>query len=718
MPTIQQMIEKMLPVRAEHKLCRGMVDKIQQLFKSQVGTSVGDHLTDEVFRKISQWQPLNYGYTYVGDNIYAGNSTFTKNISIWENFSVLQQNRFATPYTSCIGANYEMSPATNNANETCKNIAGYLTFETVGEFCDRLNYSVVSPIYCGTTGALFNDNWARQFVKCDSNGNFDNRINEYRDYIIPYITWYVGDSENRTEIDYTAHKIGIYYIISFNAIDIAKYANVSMGGGTMQFITQLKNLGQTVHVLFSLPYCNTAEKIRIQNDKYIYRTRNMTGCGSLTTEYAGNGNYNLGNITNSYLPFVSLTIPQDLYLPQYNINKIGGSYFYGGEAPIEQIIAYKSVDDFKKLFSDAGIFISENIDDVYNYSGNTDIIINPDPTDKLEYFPDNSSDTTPIENGYITTSSFGAQLIYNPINAKNFIKWVGDSGVNIDNWRRLFANPVDVITSIKMYNLDLVSHDSDHVTHNDNTNILGVVNSELPNYSIDIGYNNIISGGTLFLSAYYGNYADFTSMTYQIFIPFVGFATLRACDVVNTILNLKYAVDFSTGSAVAFLTANEKLIYTAPCNVAGDIPLTISDRFSQEINNSIIALKTAGGAILGAATKNPSQIMGAAENLGGLQLQTHYTNRGAISSINAYKLLPAFVERTRYDLFLPSDEQQYLGANYQTYSGAPSTQFDTIVNCADSNGYVESDVVYITSETATAAEKDEIINLIKTGIYL
>ena len=83
-----------------------------------------------------------------------------------------------------------------------------------------------------------------------------------------------------------------------------------------------------------------------------------------------------------------------------------------------------------------------------------------------------------------------------------------------------------------------------------------------------------------------------------------------------------------------------------------------------------------------------------------------------------YKLIPAFVERTRYDLFLPSNDSNYISAKYQNIAGAPSTQFDTLLHCVDAGGFVQSDVVYITSQTATETEKQQIIDLIKSGIYL
>ena len=199
----------------------------------------------------------------------------------------------------------------------------------------------------------------------------------------------------------------------------------------------------------------------------------------------------------------------------------------------------------------------------------------------------------------------------------------------------------------------------------------------------------------------------------------MGFVSLRACDVVNRTLHLYYAVDFATGAAVAFLNSDDKLIYTSPCTVAGKIPISTSDKNSQMINNTLSVIGGIGGLLGGIASGNVGGGVGSfLGGIGGLQFQTNYANKGSLSAVNMYKLLPAFVERTRYDLFLPSDDSNYINARYQSYAGAPSTRFDTLINCVNAGGFVQSDVVYLTSQTATETEKQQIISLIKSGIYL
>lgn len=383
------------------------------------------------------------------------------------------------------------------------------------------------------------------------------------------------------------------------------------------------------------------------------------------------------------------------------------------------IPVFNSVDDIVKLFDDYGIFVSTSLDDVLVSPESPDGIVNPDPPTKpIDSFPDNATEITPINKTYITPATFGQAIVYTPTALKNFLTWVCDNTVDISNWARLFANPADVITGINLFNLDIVQHDSGRVTARAKTNILGI-ETAIPNYAIQDGYNNIIDGGSIMLQAYYGNYADFTSMTYQMFIPFVGFISLRASDVVNKNIHLYYAVDFSTGAAVAFVNSDDKLIYTSPCSVAGKIPLSVSDKNSQTINNTLGIIGGIGGLISGIASGNVVGGVGSLTGaIGNLQLQTNYANRGSLSATNIYELLPAFIERTRYDLFLPSGEQTYLGAAYQTAAGAPTTDFDTVANSVAAGGYLECEFVQLTSKSATEEEKAQIVALLKSGIYL
>lgn len=597
------------------------------------------------------------------------------------------------------------------------NLVGYLKYTTVQEYCAKRNITSAAQLFLSVTRSAPSPLDAG--ILTDESGNPINDLNVYANWIVPEIQWYYGDNNNRQS---TNDPLQFWYLFNATGALWRRYdAGSTELDGAYTSKTEQFN-APPAYIAFSPPYYTN-----------LYSS-DTTGAGAFFSgvayarwqDIAGGECYVHGHNIGYKVFFQNPPAQTNLFditaISDTGHTQIGVKYspvVFQGDSWYNTFVAYKSVDDIIKLFADYGIKLTTDPEEAEVPPPSEQGIINPDdPNVILPAFPDNETDETPIDPTYITPSTFGQSMVYNPLTTKRFLSWISDSTVNIDNWKRLFANPADVILGINIFNLDIPAHDPNRSQLSAITDILGVT-TDIPNYSILDGYNNIISGGELYLQAYYGNYADFTSMTYQIYIPFVGFTSLRASDVVNKTLKLYYAVDFMTGSAIAFLNSDNKLIYTSPCTVCGKIPLTTSDKNSQAINNTLSILGGIGGLLAGVATGNIAGGIGSAvSGLSGIQMQTNYTNHGSMSGVNIFKLLPAFIERTRYDLFLPSGEQQYLGSKYQNWAGAPSTQFAALKDCVDDNGYIECDVVVLPNCTATEQEKTEIRSLIKSGIFI
>lgn len=604
-------------------------------------------------------------------------------------------------------------------NYDVKNIRGYVEFKTVSTVVEENKY-----VFVGREFQNFTLLRGGPVTMYDSTTKLPiDEQTKFATWKVPYITWFY---ENNGEVVQLNSPFTPMFFTSGTYDYYGKYKTL-LGSPLVATTEELIAKGNTVNFGFGLPFLSPTQVSYRVVDPLFKSGFFKCSWGSSDVDTRS---IRLTGVNTDIVPFIQLrasktapkawtgnlykvTATENLDIPPVNLS-ITDSVFGSDYIP-----AYISEEACIDLFADFGIFISTNLDEVVNYTPPDDDKVNPDaPTDEIPNFPDNSTETTPIEPAGITPATFGQALVYNATTLRQFLDWVCNSTVDIGNWSRLFANPADVITGIGLYNLDIVTRDTAHVAFSETTNILGVTGN-IPNYSILGGYNNIVDGGTLFLQAYYGNYADFTNMTYQAFIPFVGFTTLRACDVVNKMLHLYYAVDFSAGSAVVFLNSDDKLIYTAPCTVAGKIPLSTSDRNSQAINNTLSAFSSIGGLLGGIASGNIGGGVGAAlSGLGNIQFQTNFANKGTMSSTNIYRLLPAFIERTRYDLFLPSEDAAYKGAKYQEYFGAPSSRFDTLLNAVDNNGFIECDEVYLHSATATDAEKAQIVALLKSGVYL
>lgn len=714
-------IDKLKPIKAPAVKIRKQFNDIVQKYGALAdGTATAGGYTSKSNIMFVGASEYNAGTTYV----YNANNSINHTSTIYLVGNGSDGNCLPLSVTGKSSTSSIPSNATDS--NQYNNLRGYLIPLKVSEYvsggsvhitrgyASQLfgNYSGAAPtcLYDRTTGQPVDD------------------LQKYADYYVPQITWYYEDNSGATK-ELLAPLVFWYFFTPSGAR--YKAGKKLLGGVVYDYGTHYNT--EPAYFAFSPPYViNRAGRTVTRDDTpsysaftsgYIHALWSSPNDYTVRVTGANNAPYvilinapsksvsqlaPIDSAQNIDVPDIALGYPTSLVSPDTLPNKRPGRF-----------PAYKTVQDIIDLFADYGVKLYLTLDEVQNPPPSEDGKINPDnPSEPIPYYPDNSTETTPIEQAYITPSTFGRACVYTPVTTKRFLNWVCDSTVDIGNWARLFANPVDVITGINLYNLDIVAHDSTHAAFNAQTNILGVT-TDVPNYALLDGYNNIVNGGTLTLQAYYGNYADYTSMTYQMFIPFVGFASLRACDVVNKTLHLYYAVDFATGSAVAFVNSDNKLIYTSPCTVAGKIPLSTSDRNSQIINNTLSGIGAIGGLLGGIASGNVGGGVGALLNgLGGMQMQTNYTNKGSLSAVNMYKLLPAFIERTRYDLFFPSGEQQYLGAKYQGAAGAPSTQFDTLLNCVDAGGFVQSDVVYLTSQTATETEKQQIIDLIKSGIYL
>lgn len=701
-------------LRAPASLARAHFSQITQRAAYTLNQGTPPDKTIGNFRSITNPREYSVGNVFIYGNYYNMPTAITdtnSQVTNWYN---------KTPVS--IRGRYGTSADTSGF----RNIRGYLQPMTLDEYITEfgLKYRVASRVY-----DLIWSSDADYYMTCNPLIDLTTKrpVDEYeifKNKIVPVITWYYDNGNDRVS---TTQQLTFKYVFTANQSEYTKYKReqVPLSGGYNDTYVATPQTFDTVYYMISPPYVSTKSKSDIQ---YRNMSNGANLNGAIYSRLSGDKTkLRLSVDENQYYTMLAVnfgdhSVSSTLYPVENDLyNNVGVPYSGTTYANPFSVPVFDSVDDITALFADYGVVVTTDWDEVLNPTPTPEeeATINPDPSDReIESFPDNTTDVTPIESAYITPSTFAQSCVYTPTTTRDFLRWVCDNTVSVDNWARLFSNPVDVITGINLYNLDIVAHDNGRVQYNENTNILGV-QSAIPNYSILDGYNNIIDGGSLYLPAYYGNYADFTSMTYQMFIPFVGFIALRACDVVNKTLHLYYAVDFATGAAVAFVNSDEKLIYTSPCTVAGKIPLSTSDKNSQIINNTLSVLGGLSGLLGGIASGNVGGGVGALMGgLGGLQMQTNYSNRGSLSSVNIYKLIPAFVERTRYDLFFPSNDSAYINAKYQTAAGAPSTQFDTLLNCVDAGGFVQSDVVYLTSQTATETEKQQIIDLIKSGIYL
>lgn len=243
----------------------------------------------------------------------------------------------------------------------------------------------------------------------------------------------------------------------------------------------------------------------------------------------------------------------------------------------------------------------------------------------------------------------------------------------------------------------------------------GSINCKIGNFDSEIAMPIVsaqyytIDFGSLNIPESWKNALDYSPTTEcDIYLPFVGFRSLKVEDVVGNTVSLKYNVDILTGSGIAIIKCGDKVLYDYPCKVSYDIPLTGSNKaafYTGLINVAMSGIAGAAkggamGAIGGAAT---SAIQTATSKQSSIEKSGAITsNTGVLADFTPYIVLRRPI--------------QSMPKNFKNIKGYQSNITATLGTL---KGYTEVDYVHLTGfDMATDAELQEIEKLLKTGVIL
>lgn len=232
--------------------------------------------------------------------------------------------------------------------------------------------------------------------------------------------------------------------------------------------------------------------------------------------------------------------------------------------------------------------------------------------------------------------------------------------------------------------------------------------------------------GEFFIEEYYGTSFDYAPYTkIDLFLPFIGYKKLDTNEVMNTLLKVRYQIDFLSGGVTALIYAGDKIVDTANGTIGIEIPLVSSNRATTETMYSLIkaantmsTVSSIGALASGAATKNPVAAAGGAISLGQSLAgaarsqiaagEYSVTKAGAVGDASSYYgvLEPyLIIERpiTAYPKNLASLE------GYPSNFGGKVSDFSGFLKCATTQ---------LDGITATSTEIDEIDRFLKSGIFV
>ena len=262
----------------------------------------------------------------------------------------------------------------------------------------------------------------------------------------------------------------------------------------------------------------------------------------------------------------------------------------------------------------------------------------------------------------------------------------------LTNIKKLYADPMDAIISLNTFPINATGSAGVISTSGVSTGINAV---QITNSIIDIDC------GTVALKEYWGSFLDYETKI-SLFLPYVGIQSISTDDFMNDIIHVIYRVDLLSGGFVVFVKNSKGIVHQTTGNMAYHMPVTSIDysrMYSALITGAVgVAGNAAAGNAAGAITGTMSTIQNfhpqiqMSGNFGG--------NTGICSNKKPYLIIERPVPN------VPS--------NYSAIKGNTSNVTVALGNCSGFTQVSDMQIKYI---SATDAEKEQILNLLKSGVY-
>lgn len=300
----------------------------------------------------------------------------------------------------------------------------------------------------------------------------------------------------------------------------------------------------------------------------------------------------------------------------------------------------------------------------------------------------------------------------------------------------LTNNPLDCIVSVKRFPLPDMSQGT---SQNPVLGKVTVPNCLCKPFTSD---TTVLTCGTFKIRRIYGNFLDYLS-EYVLTLPFCGTVSLDAATVTGKTIEIKYSIDYNTGSCTAWILApcddNGEMVVidSANGNCAVDIPVSgvQTATLTGEIYNANENLKTSkfNGIINGVSNGVKMITSAAAKDFSGAltagasivnsvhnaavqqwnidNTQVPFKMIGASTSANSMQLelIP------RLTVYRPVIEPYFDLDSYLHCVGAAVCHTTTIENYT---GYAEITNVDLSGFNATEKEKQMIAAALAAGVYL
>lgn len=229
--------------------------------------------------------------------------------------------------------------------------------------------------------------------------------------------------------------------------------------------------------------------------------------------------------------------------------------------------------------------------------------------------------------------------------------------------------------------------------------------------------------GTLNIHEFWGSYLDYSpyTKTTSLYLPYIGVVSVDIDLIMSKALQVVYHVDILSGICIAYIVVDGSVKFQYQGHCSTSIPVTSSD-FSGAIQSGLGLVGnianvvssgfsggaggSIGGAVLGATKSAISQAPSVASNVMGMKPDIK-SGGGVGSSGGILGVQKPFLIIERPNQSVPAFQNGF--------SGYPCNMTKKL---SDLTGYTEVERINLTNISLTEDEKNELLEILESGVYL
>ena len=352
--------------------------------------------------------------------------------------------------------------------------------------------------------------------------------------------------------------------------------------------------------------------------------------------------------------------------------------------------------------------IDDAIDDWSEVTTDSDVVVNPDPTDVS---PPTITPIIPDIPPSQSVHDLKMLEVWNPSSQqlRDFASWLWDNNLDIEQLKKVVVEPMSAIVGLHSIYLPPVITDSGPLSLGGI--YVGSGSSRIIFDKVGNQYNHLICGPK-FIKPRYNNVHDYISTSCQIYLPFVGFVPLDTSEIMNKWMKIHYNVDYLTGTCLAMIQlADSKngtyyTAYSYAGNCAVQIPITGAN-YTGILANIVGLAGGIGAAVMTGGTSGvlTGAVMGANAAMNSHVNITHSgslgANAGAMGPKKPYLLIKRYVP--------------YEAKNRGHYEGLPQQLTATL---GSQKGFTRIKNINLEGLACTEEEKSIIISKLQGGIII